>query len=41
MYAEKYINEANRQLSDKRNCKKLQEDPMLQHSNLLLIQLTD
>ena len=29
---EKYINEANRQLSDKRNYKKLQEDPTLQHS---------
>ena len=32
---EKYINEANRQLSDKRNYKKLQEDPTLQHSNLV------
>ena len=41
MDVEKNINEANRQLSDKRNCKKFQEDPMLQHSKLLLIQLTD
>ena len=41
MDVEKYINEANRQLSDKRNCKKFQEDPMLQHGNLLMIQLTD
>ena len=31
---EKYINETNQQLSDKRNYKKLQEDPPLQHSNL-------
>ena len=30
-----YINEANGQLSDKRNYKKLQEDPTLQHSNLV------
>ena len=29
MGVEKYINEANRQLSDKRNCKKLQEDPTI------------
>ena len=35
MDVEKYINEANRQLSDKRNYKKLQEDPTLQHSNLI------
>ena len=35
MDVEKYINEANRQLSDKHNYKKLQEDPMLQHSNLV------
>ena len=35
MDVEKYINEANRQLSDKRNYKKLQEDPTLQHSNLV------
>ena len=34
MDVEKYINEANRQLSDKSNYKKLQEDPTLQHSNL-------
>ena len=34
MDAEKYINEANRQHS-KRNYKKLQEDPTLQHSNLV------
>ena len=32
---EKYINKANCQLSDKRNYKKLQEDPILQHSNLV------
>ena len=30
-----YINEANGQLSDKHNYKKLQEDPTLQHSNLV------
>ena len=35
MDIEKYINEANCQLSDKRNYKKLQEDPTLQHSNLV------
>ena len=35
MDVEKYINEANRQLSDKRNYKKLQEDPTLQHNNLV------
>ena len=35
MDVEKYISEANRQLSDKRNYKKLQEDPMLQHRNLV------
>ena len=35
MDAEKYINEANQQLSDKLNYKKLQEDPTLQHSNLV------
>ena len=35
MEVEKYINEANRQLSDKRNYKMLQEDPTLQHSNLV------
>ena len=35
MDVEKYINDANRQLSDKRNYKKLQEDPTLQHSNLI------
>ena len=34
MDVEKYINEANRQLSNKRNYKKLQEDPTLQHSSL-------
>ena len=33
MDVEKYINEANRQLSDERNYKKLQEDTTLQHSN--------
>ena len=32
---EKYIKEFNRQLSDKRNYKTLQEDPALQHSNLV------
>ena len=32
---EKYINKANCQLSDKRNYKKLQEDPILQHGNLV------
>ena len=31
----KYINKANRQLSDKRYYKTLQEDPTLQHSNLV------
>ena len=35
MNVEKYINEANRQLSDKRNYKTLQKDPTLQHSNLV------
>ena len=35
MDMEKYINEANRQLSNKRNYKKLQKDPTLQHSNLV------
>ena len=35
MDVEKYINEANRQLSDKRNYKSLQENPTLQHSNLV------
>ena len=35
MDVEKYINEANRQLSDKRNYNKLQEDPILQHCNLV------
>ena len=35
MDVEKYINKANHQLSDKHNYKKLQEDPMLQHSNLV------
>ena len=31
----KYINEANHQLSDQHNYKALQEDPMLQHINLV------
>ena len=35
MDVEKYINEANRQLSDKHYYKTLQEDPTLQHSNLV------
>ena len=35
MDVEKYINKANHQLCDKRNYKKLQEDPTLQHSNLV------
>ena len=35
MDVEKYINEADRQLSDKRNYKNLQEDPTLQHSDLV------
>ena len=35
MDVKKYINEFNRQLSDKCNYKKLQEDPMLQRSNLV------
>ena len=35
MDVEKYIKEANRQLSDKRNYKTLQEDPTLQQSNLV------
>ena len=35
MDAEKYINEANQELSDKLNYKKLQEDPTLEHSNLV------
>ena len=33
--AEKYINEANCQLSDKRNYKTLEEDLTPQHSNLV------
>ena len=32
---EKYINNANHPLSDKRNYKKLQKDPTLQDSNLV------
>ena len=35
MDTEKYINKANHQLSDKLNYKTLQEDPKLQHSNLV------
>ena len=35
MDVEKYINEANRQLSDKCNYEKLQEDPTRQQSNLV------
>ena len=35
MDVEKYIKEANRQLSNKHKYKKLQEDPTLQHSNLV------
>ena len=35
MNVEKYVNEGNRQLSDKRKYKKLQEDPTLQDSNLV------
>ena len=35
MDVEKYIKEFDRQLSDKRNYKRLQEDPALQHSNLV------
>ena len=35
MYIEKCINKANSQLSDKHNYKVLQEDPTLQHSNLV------
>ena len=35
MDVEKYINEANHQLSDKHNYKKVKEDPKLQHSNLV------
>ena len=35
MDVEKYINKANHQLSDKRNYKALQEDPTLQHINLV------
>ena len=35
MDVEKYMNEANRQLSDKRSYKKLQEDLTLQHNNLV------
>ena len=35
MFVEKQINETNRQLSNKRNQKKSQEDPRLQHSNLV------
>ena len=35
MDIEKYINETNCQLSDKRNYKNLQKDPTLQHSNLV------
>ena len=35
MDVEKYVNKANRQLSDKRSYKKLQEYLTLQHSNLV------
>ena len=35
MDVEKYISEAHRQLCDKRNFKMLQEDPTVQHSNLV------
>ena len=35
MDVEKYIKEAKRQLSDKRNYKTRQEDQTLQHSNLV------
>ena len=35
MDVEKYINEANHQLSDKRNYKTLQEDPTLQYSHFV------
>ena len=35
MDVEKYINKANNQLSDKRNYKALQEDPTLQHIDLV------
>ena len=35
MEVEKFISEANRQLSDKRNYKKLQENSTLQHNNLV------
>ena len=35
MDIEKYINKANHQLFDKCNYKKLQEEPMPQHSNLV------
>ena len=35
MEVEKYINEANRQLSYKCNYKKLQEDPVQKYSNLV------
>ena len=35
MDVEKYINETNHQLSDRCNYKTLQEDPTLQHSNLV------
>ena len=35
MDVEKYINKTNCKLSDKRNYKKLQEDPTLQYSNLV------
>ena len=35
MDVEKYINKANRQLSDKRNYKTLQDDPTLHHSKLV------
>ena len=40
MYVEKNINETNRQQSDKRNCKTLQEDPTLQHSKLVHNRIT-
>ena len=35
MDVEKHINQANHQLSDKRNCKRLQEDPTLRHTNFV------
>ena len=40
MYIEKCINKANSQLSDKHNYKALQEDPTLQHSNLVNLSKT-